>query len=101
MSWSQTKIDVRAKKRDEAVIFLTENNIPFSSYNYGAHLRIGRIDFFPGTELFINNGKRGYGIKSLLKELKSIEYHQKDTNKNPVLECPNCGSIYKKLNHDR
>jgi len=46
MSWSQTKIDVRAKKRDEAVIFLTENNIPFSSYNYGAHLRIGRIDFW-------------------------------------------------------
>lgn len=50
--------------------------IDFQSFNDGAHLRImrfgHRIDFWPGTGLWKDDGTEGRGIENLLAHIRSI-----------------------------
>lgn len=63
----------RANNRESSADILTKSGIEFESKNLGAHLIVGQFDFWPGTGLFINRktGKRGRGVRNLIKLLRS------------------------------
>jgi hypothetical protein len=50
---------------------LRDRDIPFVVKNGGAHIIVnGRIDFWPGTGLWIERGgPRGRGVKDLLRHI--------------------------------
>lgn len=73
----QRRKEQHSDRRDFAPEFLTENGIPFTTKNGGAHLIVeGKtcyIDFWPGTGRWIvRDGKtKGFGIRNLVDWIKS------------------------------
>lgn len=63
----------RANNRQSSSELLKAKGVSFESKNNGAHLIVdAKIDFWPGTGLFIDrrNNFKNRGIKNLLKQLK-------------------------------
>jgi hypothetical protein len=69
-AWRKHKQEQRERNRKTAEAELTLRKIPFAVHNAGAHLVVdGRIDYWPGTGLWIvRGGRRGRGLARLLRE---------------------------------
>lgn len=64
----------RASNRENSAEILTRARIPFESKNDGAHLIVdGRIDFWPGTGLWIVRGRKQKrrGVRRLIIYVRS------------------------------
>lgn len=61
----------RARNRDLSLKLLRERGVTYTVKNGGAHIIVnGRIDFWPGTGLWIERGgARGRGVKDLLRHI--------------------------------
>lgn len=61
----------RARNRDLSLKLLRDRDVAFTVKNGGAHIIVnGRIDFWPGTGLWIERGgTRGRGVKDLLRHI--------------------------------
>lgn len=80
----------RAHNRKCSAEILEQRNVKFESKNGGAHLILkgpkGFIDFWPGTGRWVDrNGKRGFGIRKLLRHLNVeeliIPWEEKDNGR--------------------
>jgi hypothetical protein len=62
----------RADNREASVKLLRDRGIEFTEHNNGAHLKIGNIDFYPGTGLWINVKARlkRRGVRGPLRHLR-------------------------------
>lgn len=54
---------------------LMMSGIPFESFNNGIHLKVGRFDYYPSTDLFMDSvsGERGRGVTVLINALENKE----------------------------
>lgn len=61
----------RAQNRKDSPKLLTSNGIEYTTNNGGIHIMIqvkrGRVDFWPGTGLWMGPGKKGRGVKGLIE----------------------------------
>jgi hypothetical protein len=66
------RAEKRAGNRASSADLLTQAGIEFVSKNGGAHLIVGRFDFWPGTGLWMERGntRRRYGVRSLIATVK-------------------------------
>ena len=75
---AEQKIE-KANRRANAPEYLRQAEIEFESKNGGAHLVVygknGVIDFWPGTERFIDRKtrKKNFGLDKLLKHALGVE----------------------------
>lgn len=72
----QRSKDKRAMNRAASPKYLERQGIKFESRNEGAHLIVdGRVDFWPGTGLWIvkEGNKRGRGVKHLANWIKNTQ----------------------------
>lgn len=72
------RAEKRSQNRESSAQILERHEVTFLTRNSGAHLIITeptRIDFWPGTGLFIvsKTGTRGRGVQALLKEVSRHE----------------------------
>lgn len=80
------RIKMNAQKennRKEAREILKENKIIYESFNNDMHWKIGRIDFYPTTLRWIDNGTdiKGIGYNILIDYIKE----SRQINDNPIL----------------
>ncbi len=66
----------RGNNREQSPNFLNKAGIPFESKNGGVHLIVEGsecfIDYWPGTGKWISrNGKRGFGVKNLIRYIEA------------------------------
>lgn len=54
----------------KSIYVLTKSGIPFQSFNNGIHVRIGRIDFYPTKDRWIDGEEEGYGVNELIDHIK-------------------------------
>jgi len=84
--------DKRAENRDSSKQMLSDKGIQFTEHNNGAHLKVGRIDFWPGTGLWKDGNFEDRGVKNLIAYIKSKERKGESfTVTNAKHECPHCG----------
>lgn len=76
-AWADYRKERSMKKRGNQAASterLREAGIPFATYNGGVHLVVAdRVDFWPGTGLWIERGPagvRGRGVQGLLQRMK-------------------------------
>ena len=82
------------KSKDELKLWSTHllkvAKIEWTEFNNGYHFKIGKIDFWPTTQKWIdtNYGIKGTGVEELISYIQTTK--QKD-RKNGIC-CPNCGA---------
>lgn len=81
----------RAENRLHSTHLLKVAGINFTEHNNGAHLKIGEIDFWPGTGLFKEDDIEGRGVENLIEYIKSKKSNT-FVMKNRQHECPCCGA---------
>lgn len=71
-AWREDKRDKKENNYNRALDLLAEHGIKFERLSE-SHLRIGEIDYWPSTGLFINRKtkKRGRGIINLIKAVSA------------------------------
>ena len=91
--WARFKLSRQNKREDNvesSTQLLVDNNIAFTSYNFGIHLAIKRVtcivDFWPSTGKWIVRGQKGFkrGVHKLLKFLESHEAISPITKDSPL-----------------
>lgn len=60
----------KESNRRESKEILKKAGIVFTEHNKGAHLKIGKIDFWPGTGLFRDEEHEGRGINNFIEYLR-------------------------------
>lgn len=63
----------RELNRTNSKKILQKAGISFTEHNNGAHLKIGVIDFWPGTGLFRSPDFEGRGVYELIKVLEQLK----------------------------
>lgn len=85
--------DKRAENRLQSTHMLRVAGIPFTELNNGAHLQIGKIDFWPGTGLYKDGSLEGRGIENLIQHIKDKKKEETSfAMTNRQHECPCCGA---------
>lgn len=63
----------RAQNRTDSKRILSELGIEFTEHNNGAHLKVGAVDFWPGTGLWRGPSGEGRGVMNLISHLDKVD----------------------------
>lgn len=85
----------RAENREASKVMLAKKGIEYQEFNNGAHLKIGSIDFWPGTGLWKDGSLEDRGVENLIAYIKSRKEKKNNFSMSQGFCCPHCNKEIK------